>query len=794
MVHMGRERRHVLKVYVTAILMVALVLTLFPAQKGDVTGVVAAQAAQKADQKGINETSISLKVGEKANLFVNELEPGDKVTYKTSKKKVAAVAATGVVTAKKKGTAAITVSVSHTNGTTDSYICKVKVAKPKKQGATKFTEIFGKQEFLDAVATGKDGAYKLGMGMIGINNPIPIASDIILDLNGQLVRGDTEYGLFQVVEGGSLTIMDSSESKSAFAFNTGKGGVVDCIEGSLVIESGMLMSDGERVIYSSDELIINGGSISGGSKNAVYIADGDVQINGGSIMSSPRGICQFGGKTVINDVEVEASADCLFLQGGMMEVCGGKLTVNDLKGHGAAIIGGTMRMSGGTVSYSSVGVIMGGGQFFLNGGEIVPCADCDSYGVYAANTDSDTQITINGGSVVAKYAGVFLENVKEGSVVVNGGNIKSTGPVGITAKDCAITINGGKVECENTVLSINNGTAKSAVKGGTFTGGVGLVVNGKADVKVTGGKFKAGEYGLVINSGYEGQINYPKDSVGKVLDQRKGGEKDSDSDPEGYRRIDVKYKEGMQVNDLSTLYSLFCDAFENLTEELNIFVSQDLFFAVYKNFSDLFGKYSGTCKDETTRLNAQQISHSDGRTEYTIKFNYGIESQINSVALNKDAYKNADKAVQKYSDEIDAIIDSIITKDMTDEEKVKAVNDYMCEHYAYADPIVEDGPNSDHSFHSMLDDGTGVCQGYATLFHVMMLKLGIDDTLVVGKGSSDRFGTRWEDHMWNCVVLDGKQMFVDVTWNDSLGNTDYLLKNERDFYADGLHRQDKFWK
>ena len=789
MVHMGSKRRHVLKSYVTAILMVALVITLIPTRTGVVSDPVLVLAAEKA---WLNESKLSLKVGEKFNLFVDGLEIGDKVTYKTSKKKVATVAATGVVTAKKKGSTEITATVKHSNGKTDSYKCKVAVVNPKKQGGIKFTEISGKQEFLDAVSTGKDGVYKLSMGMVGINNSIPIASDVTIDLNGQMVRGSTEYGLFQVVGGGSLTIMDSSGS-NAFMFNSGKGRVVDCIDGTVTIESGMLMSDGEGVVYSEDDLVINGGSLSGGSKCAVYVADGEALINGGYITSSPKGIQQIGGEVVINDVEIESSADCLFSQGGTMEVCGGKFTAGDRKtGRSAAITGGTLSINDGSFSYGLIGVILAEGQLFVNGGEIVPLYDGESNGIYAANPKGDTEITINGGSIKAGHAGVYLENVEKGSIVINGGNIKSTGPVGITAKDCAITISGGKVECENTVVSINNSIEdkKSTVKGGTFTGELGLVVNGKADVKIDAGTFKSGEFGLVITAGYDGNIKYTKDVVGKVLDQRKGGEKNSDSDPSGYRRIDVKYKEGMTITDVSTLYSVICLAAEQLIPYLEFKTTMDLAQILVDKEKQYLLQWrhpiEGYYETTTHNLSYRTFSNDSFVTVY-ITFTIGKEHQITVLAADKSYYNKVDKDVREYSDMIDEILDSIINKKMTDEEKVIAVHDYMCENYQYADPIVETGSKSDHTFHAMLDDGTGVCQAYASLFNVMMIKLGIKSECVPGESFNQLLGGKREKHMWNRVMIDDTWLYVDVTWDDGGAGDFYLLKTEKEFYSDGKH-------
>ena len=48
-------------------------------------------------------------------------------------------------------------------------------------------------------------------------------------------------------------------------------------------------------------------------------------------------------------------------------------------------------------------------------------------------------------------------------------------------------------------------------------------------------------------------------------------------------------------------------------------------------------------------------------------------------------------------------------------------------------------------------------------------------------------GNPAELHMWNCVVIDKKQLFVDVTFDDTAGTNQWCLKDEKTFYSDGLH-------
>lgn len=87
-------------------------------------------AAQAKSAPKLNKTKISLNVNKSYQLKVTGTSK--KATWKTSNKKVAAVSKTGMVTAKKKGTAIITAKVSK-----KIYKCKVTVKDTRKKNSEK---------------------------------------------------------------------------------------------------------------------------------------------------------------------------------------------------------------------------------------------------------------------------------------------------------------------------------------------------------------------------------------------------------------------------------------------------------------------------------------------------------------------------------------------------------------------------------------------------------------------------------------------------------------------------------
>ncbi len=110
------------------------------------------------------------------------------------------------------------------------------------------------------------------------------------------------------------------------------------------------------------------------------------------------------------------------------------------------------------------------------------------------------------------------------------------------------------------------------------------------------------------------------------------------------------------------------------------------------------------------------------------------------------------------------VIDSVITEDMTDVEKEKAIHDYLCINMDYDIPAVDDeskaDPDADNPY-GMLVGHYGICSGYASTFKLFMDCLDIECIIVEGKANGLE-----EDHAWNKVHIDGKWYNVDVTWDD----------------------------
>ncbi|WPC42334.1 transglutaminase domain-containing protein [Clostridium sp. JS66] len=107
---------------------------------------------------------------------------------------------------------------------------------------------------------------------------------------------------------------------------------------------------------------------------------------------------------------------------------------------------------------------------------------------------------------------------------------------------------------------------------------------------------------------------------------------------------------------------------------------------------------------------------------------------------------------------VDSILQNIISNSMTQDQKEKAIHDYIVANVAYDETAKKNNP------YYALHDGKTMCQGYALLACKMLSKVNIKNLLVLG--SVD--GSSTYNHIWNLVNLNGKWYHLDCTWDDPI--------------------------
>lgn len=152
-------------------------------------------------------------------------------------------------------------------------------------------------------------------------------------------------------------------------------------------------------------------------------------------------------------------------------------------------------------------------------------------------------------------------------------------------------------------------------------------------------------------------------------------------------------------------------------------------------------------------------------------------------------YGSAAEEQDRLVDKVIEVEKDIITSDMSDLEKARAINQYLVDNVEYDFDALkaQESYQETLSKGSSLDDepadaftdpygtygyawspsgallkGKGVCVSYASAFQVLSTQAGLECVCVMGETVNGR-------HAWNYVKIDGAWRVVDPTWNDNPG-------------------------
>lgn len=235
-------------------------------------------------------------------------------------------------------------------------------------------------------------------------------------------------------------------------------------------------------------------------------------------------------------------------------------------------------------------------------------------------------------------------------------------------------------------------------------------------------------------------------------------------------------KEGTYKINLGTSFSNILSK-QNGQEELGKYYQSAIEAYTYDN-QDVF--YLSPNK---MYLNIETTTKGQNKT-YNVYINNGEEANyLNEEFSNK---QDINLALEK----IEAIRKQIIhNKTGNDYEDIKMVHDYLVENIEYDTSLQE---KNIYNIYGALINGKCVCEGYARAFKYLLDGLGIESTMVIGKGINS--SGQSENHAWNYVKLENNWYAVDCTWDDPviigggyIGNSSkyrYFLKGKEDMEKD----------
>lgn len=149
----------------------------------------------------------------------------------------------------------------------------------------------------------------------------------------------------------------------------------------------------------------------------------------------------------------------------------------------------------------------------------------------------------------------------------------------------------------------------------------------------------------------------------------------------------------------------------------------------------------------------------------------------------------SEEEIEQIDKDINKIIEHLTTNEMSNEEKIKVLHDYIINETKYDTKRAneEKSPYDSERMTGVLYEHYSICSGYADLMAVMLNKLNIPNFKIASK-----------THVWNAVYLNNQWLHLDLTWDDPvstsgkdiLDHSYFLITNETLKELDNKNKQE----
>lgn len=205
-----------------------------------------------------------------------------------------------------------------------------------------------------------------------------------------------------------------------------------------------------------------------------------------------------------------------------------------------------------------------------------------------------------------------------------------------------------------------------------------------------------------------------------------------------------------------------------------------------KEYTNCISDLNSIAKDEQTLSIINNFVHPYNSFK-TISFTYNNEGKFSLII--EHIYSKEEIISINYI--VENKINDIIKDNMTTEEKIKKIHDYVIDSTKY-DTLktnnIHDDTYKSNTAYGVLIQGYGICSGYSDTIAIFLNALGIENYKI----SNDK-------HIWNLVYINGIWTHLDATWDDPISDTNlnrdtyFLISyDELTKLNDNTHNFDKY--
>lgn len=205
---------------------------------------------------------------------------------------------------------------------------------------------------------------------------------------------------------------------------------------------------------------------------------------------------------------------------------------------------------------------------------------------------------------------------------------------------------------------------------------------------------------------------------------------------------------------------------------------QDILDIIYSTLNNGWDTFTFYCPDEYTECLKDINKISKDTTLLSNINNYvhpynnyskiGIVSNTTGEITINTTKLYSEQDIDKLNKGVDEIITKYITNDMSDDDKVLKVHDYIINNTRYDINKVNE---ASYTALGPLFNGTAVCSGYADLMAIFLNKFGIKNYKIASN-----------THVWNALFINGEWLHLDLTWDDPITKNSDVDTLQHDFF------------
>ncbi len=205
---------------------------------------------------------------------------------------------------------------------------------------------------------------------------------------------------------------------------------------------------------------------------------------------------------------------------------------------------------------------------------------------------------------------------------------------------------------------------------------------------------------------------------------------------------------------------------------------QDILDIIYSTLNNGWDTFTFYCPDEYTECLKDINKISKDTTLLSNINNYvhpynnyskiGIVSNTTGEITINITKLYSEQDIDKLNKGVDEIITKYITNDMSDDDKVLKIHDYIVNNTRYDINKVNE---ASYTALGPLFNGTAVCSGYADLTAIFLNKFGIKNYKIASN-----------THVWNALFINGEWLHLDLTWDDPITKNSDVDTLQHDFF------------